>query len=230
MTRVLFLPGWGFKATVFDPLMETLGDAFQFDSVESAGYGDINALTDDLIDHACAADVIVGWSLGGLVAIQLALHEPQHVNRLVLLATTPCFTQRSDWGAGMPGDVFNDFMQLAMNDPVMGLRQFVRLNSGARVNPVSRKLLGDNTIEPGHEALMAGLDTLQQTDLRKALPSLSAKVLVMQAGDDRLISLAAGHYLSRQSEGSQLAEFDCGGHAFFLEQTDDVAGVIQQWL
>ena len=44
-----------------------------------------------------APAVWVGWSLGGLIAQQVALTMPERVSRLALVNSTACFTQRPDW-------------------------------------------------------------------------------------------------------------------------------------
>ena len=52
---------------------------------------------------------ILGWSLGGQVAIQLAIKNPQFVEKLILMSTTPCFVERRDWPYGVKKQFFNKF-------------------------------------------------------------------------------------------------------------------------
>lgn len=39
----------------------------------------------------------LGWSLGGLVASQIALTHPERVQALVTVASSPCFSARDEW-------------------------------------------------------------------------------------------------------------------------------------
>lgn len=228
--RVLLLPGWGFKTGVFGKLRSALGNGYEFDQADEQSWGGNDVLPDALAQQASSADLLIGWSLGGLQALSIALQQPGLTGRIVLLSTTPCFTGRLDWEAGMPESVFNEFRQLVMSDAEAGLKQFVRLNAGARMNPETRTQLSDNIVELQTETLAAGLDILETTDLRDKIGAIRSKVLIMQAHDDRLVSPQAGQWLSDRLPRAELAEFRNGGHAFFLSQPARVAEVIQQWI
>ena len=65
------------------------------------------------IDAATAAIgepvVVVGWSLGGQVALQWALARPDRVRRLVLVATTPSFVTRDGWRSALAAETLARF-------------------------------------------------------------------------------------------------------------------------
>ena len=228
--RVLLLPGWGFRTAVFKPLTDALGSDFHIDSVESSQYGNDAALPVPLVDQAAEVELLIGWSLGSLVALQLALARPAAGRRLVLLAPTPAFTRGPGWRAGMPEEVFRDFSELAMADPAAGLRQFVRLNYGIRMASQNRTFLADNTLELGDAALKNGLARLASTDLRDSVSEVSERTLVMNAADDRLINPVAGKWLAEHLARAELQSYDNGGHAFFTARPVEVAERIQQWV
>ena len=52
----------------------------------------------------------LGWSLGGLVASQIALTHPERVLALVTVASSPCFSARDEW-PGIKPDVLAGFQQ-----------------------------------------------------------------------------------------------------------------------
>src|SRR6202008_1603537 len=59
---------------------------------------------------------LLGWSLGGQIALDLTAAMPAQVDRLVLVATTPRFTEADDWPNGMKATVINKMaMQLRQN-------------------------------------------------------------------------------------------------------------------
>ena len=230
MTRALLLPGWGFSVGVFDSLCAALGNGFVCDGMDKAARDDGGAIPAAVAEQIDAADVLIGWSLGGLQALQLALQAPERVSRLVLLAATPCFTERADWDAGMPAEVFRGFRQQLHEDARAAMQQFVRLNAGSRPSADMRRRLSDHMVEPEPVALMTGMDVLANTDLRDNIPAVQARVLILQALDDRLVSPLAGRWLSDRLPDARLVEFATGGHAFFLGRPDIVAGEIFQWL
>lgn len=230
MTRALMLPGWGFSAGVFDSLCTALGNGFVCDDMDMAARDDGGAIPASIADQLDAADLLIGWSLGGLQALQLALQAPGRVGRLVLLAATPCFTERTDWDAGMPAEDFSGFRQQLHGDIRAGMQLFLRLNAGSRPSADVRRQLSDHMVDPEPAVLMTGMDVLANTDLRDDIPAVQARVLILQAQDDRLVSPQAGRWLSNQLPDARLVEFATGGHAFFLTRPEKVAREILQWL
>jgi pimeloyl-ACP methyl ester carboxylesterase len=95
--RILFLPGAGGSADFWAPVAARLPAAYEKVHLNWPGAGDephdptIQGF-DDLVDRAAAALTprtdVVAQSLGGIVAIRLALRHPAKVGRLVLAATS----------------------------------------------------------------------------------------------------------------------------------------------
>jgi 3-oxoadipate enol-lactonase len=100
-SAVVLVHGHPFDRTMWAPQLEPLGRRFRVVAPDLRGYGespatpgtvtmrqlaeDVEALLDDLgIDSAA----VVGLSMGGLVAMELALAEPRRVWALGLFATT----------------------------------------------------------------------------------------------------------------------------------------------
>ena len=69
----------------------------------------------------------MGWSLGGLVAQQVALAAPERVSRLVLVNSTPCFVQRPDWSCGIARPVLRRFAEELRQDHRAVLKRFIAL-------------------------------------------------------------------------------------------------------
>ena len=63
--------------------------------------------TRDDVDHDRIG--LVGWSLGGEVALAWARRAPRQVRRLALIATTPCFTSKSGWTCATSPAVLQEF-------------------------------------------------------------------------------------------------------------------------
>ena len=53
--------------------------------------------------------MILGWSLGGQVALEWARLRPERVGALVLMSTTPSFVQRPDWPHAMAEATLRQF-------------------------------------------------------------------------------------------------------------------------
>lgn len=229
MKTLLMLHGWGFSSTVFAPLKNSLQADFIIEAPDRPGYGDGNAASyaDSPVAPLQSPSLVLGWSLGGLAAMRLALQQPELVSGLVLLAATPCFVNREDWKAGMDENVFEAFHQQVMDDQRSAMQQFVRLNSGAKIDRSSREVLAAHAGDAGREALLAGMEELADTDLRREVKNIKVPVLLLHAADDRVVPVKASHWLEEVMPAARLVEFPLGGHAFFLQQGREVATLIR---
>ena len=236
MNDLLMLHGWGFPAAVFAGLEEGLSSDFIVRMPEQTGYGDaasqyaIESPQNTGFARLSEPTLVVGWSLGGIRAVQLALSQPDMVKGLVLLATTPCFVNRQDWQAGMDERVFHAFQQQVIADPAAAMQQFVRLNSAARPDRQSRGRLNDLSSKVDPSALQEGLIELESTDLRHFIDQVTIPVLIIHAADDRVVPVAASCWLHEHLLRSQFIEFPSGGHAFFIQHAASVVDRIREFI
>src|SRR4051812_10260608 len=107
--NLVLLHGWGMNATVWKDLVASLAPHFRVHGVDLPGYGrsppvepyTLAQITDQLASALPSSVIICGWSLGGLLALNLALHASRKVERLVLIATTPRFINGPNWESGI---------------------------------------------------------------------------------------------------------------------------------
>ncbi len=218
------LHGWGFPGAVFTSLIDKLAAEFDVRAPDRAGYGG-NVEYDDspAISRLETPVLLVGWSLGGLLALQLALRQPDKVTGLVLLATTPCFVNRPDWTFGMDNVMFDAFHKQVADDPRAAMQQFVRLNAGRKPDRQSALVLLNLSGKVSSHALQQGMSELAETDLRDAVTEVDQPVLLLHAADDRVVPAIASSWLQENLSNARRFEFQTGGHAFFLQQADEVA-------
>lgn len=118
---LVLLHGWGLNVRVWDGLATALCDRFRIITVDLPGHGrspwlpERSSLTgqaaqvDEAIGAISEEYSLLGWSLGGQIALQLAADRksartvrPAALKRLVLIATTPRFVAGPDWPHGSP--------------------------------------------------------------------------------------------------------------------------------
>jgi len=233
MKRLLMLHGWGFPAAVFESLCEQLASDFAIEMPGRPGYGDRAGQSAEVLSknnapvRLTSPTLVLGWSLGGLAALQMAREQSDMVTGLVLLAATPCFVNRKDWQQGMDKAVFASFRKQVMENPLAAMQQFVRLNAAAKPDRQTKAQLNELSGKVAPGALIDGLSELENTDLRDVIKKITVPVLLLHAVDDRVVPVAASRYLHQHLENSELFEFQAGGHAFFLQNTTEVASQIR---
>jgi len=228
---LVLLHGFAMHGGLFAPLLPALVPRFRVHVVDLPGHGWSAPLaTPDLasiaatIDAATAAIgepvVVVGWSLGGQVALQWALARPERVRRLVLVATTPSFVARDGWRSALAAETlarFGDELRVAYR---LTLLRFLTLqmqgsSDGRRTLAQLRASLFDRG-EPSPQSLAATLDLLTTTDLRASLPAVAAPALVVAGARDTLVPLAATRALAAALAHATHTTIAGAAHAPFL--------------
>ncbi|KGK41149.1 hypothetical protein LH51_16780 [Nitrincola sp. A-D6] len=192
---LVLVPGWGSSAAIFDPLLDALMVEFKVHRVvfDNSGWCKSTpaALQYRLIQclkrQAPQQSLWMGWSLGGLLATQLAAQAPEYVRGLITVAFNPCFVQRDDWHCAMPQAEFSRFQTDFSINPETTLKRFQALQVlGA---PDKRPLLDwlQRSCSPLSTAYLSDLLMLLLEDARPALAQLQLPVLHLLGKADALV-------------------------------------------
>jgi pimeloyl-[acyl-carrier protein] methyl ester esterase len=176
----------------------------------------------------------LGWSLGGLVALQAAQQFPQAVRGLLMLSASPRFVRSIDWPQGMDASVFENFAAELAGDYRGTLDRFLMLEAqGSDHVRTELRLLREQLFahgEPSATALRDGLQLLQSSDLRAGLPALTMPSLWIGGRRDRLVSPAAMRAAAERAPSASYVEIASGGHAPFLTHADEVVAALDEFV
>lgn len=234
---IVLLHGWGFDARSILPLAEILARRFEVTYVDLPGiYRSEMALSDDslpalvdlLVPMISPNAIVVGWSLGGLVALQLA-KKLTHIKQLILLKATPCFVAQPDWPGTSP-DSFAAMSQLANDDMIQALQQFIFLQASAYSKPrvIFQQLLSYVTPVTASSrcALLSWLTLLGQTDLRSLLSELTCPILAIFAEKDPLIDFATAAMINSLNPAIKVVSLADFSHTALITEPNTLADII----
>lgn len=191
--HLVLLHGWGLNAQVWDCITPQLASHFTLHLVDLPGYGrsggfgamSLEAMAQRVLEQAPPQAVWLGWSLGGLVASQVAIMRPERVQALVTVASSPCFAARDDW-PGIKPEVLAGFQQQLSDDFQRTVERFLALQTmgteSARQDARALKQAVLSLPMPSAEALNGGLEILRTVDLRQALVRLPMPFLRLYGG------------------------------------------------
>lgn len=236
---LVLLHGWGLRLEVWDGLVGSLRERYRVIRADLPGHGrsrDTSRLEAEALIPALEAVLAppacwVGWSLGGLLALQLAGLRPAWFDRLGLVACNPCFVQRPDW-PGMAPQVFEDFAAGLQGSPEATWKRFLGLVArGGRQREVLRALRRAAGEEmPRTEALAQGLDLLARTDARATAAALTVPVHWLLGSADALVPAAVSDALAALTGAESVTPIEGAGHAPFLSHPETFNEMLEEWL
>ncbi len=192
------------------------------------------AAVDAALEGEAQPLAVLGWSLGGLVAMQWATARPTRVSRLVLVCTTPKFVAGPDWPHAMAGATlarFGDELHVAWKLTVQRFLALQVHNSehGRATLAAMREQLWARG-EPSRSALAATLAVLATADLRADAARLAQPALVVAGSRDTLCWPAAGRWLASAMPDARFVEIAGSAHAPFLSHRDEFVASLEEFL
>ena len=237
---VVLLHGWGFSAAIWSELAARLAPRFRVHAPDLPGYGlaaacspyTMEELAEALARAAPRRCHVVGWSLGGEIALAWARRAPRQVRRLALIGATPCFAARPGWPCATPRAVLLEFGRRLAEDRAGTLARFVaaQAKGDARGRQFAGTLSRSSAGAASDGVLAAGLDVLAATDLRGRLHEIAQPALVLHGAHDRIVPPAAGRRLAAALPNARFELMRSCAHVPFLSQPGRVARVLREFL
>ena len=186
----VFIHGWAFSSKVFKSLQGIKPDLPAHGS-STKPYRGFDRLVEDLALSLPGSHDVIGWSLGGSVALLLALRFPFKVRRLFLIGTSPFF------GRAWPERNIKAFKLRVRREGISAFRR-----------TAYPKMFEDDLSE---EEAMRMLDDYVDLDLRGVLPFLNKEVFILQGERDTVVPVREAYKLRSLIRGSKLIILP-GGH------------------
>ena len=196
---LVLLHGWGGDSGTWDELVPLLRERFAVTAVDLPGFGaspsppwTLDGLLAQLAEALPPRCLLLGWSLGGMLATAYAHRYPGRVEGLVTLAANATFVQREGWPAAMPPALFGEFAAGFVADPAATLVQFagIQARGDARERAVAKALRARLPgAAPSHWGNALGL--LGDLDNRAVLAALAVPALCLFGERDLLVPAAA---------------------------------------
>ncbi|MBM4287583.1 MAG: alpha/beta fold hydrolase [Deltaproteobacteria bacterium] len=187
-------------------------------------------LMDNLRAFDPADTVLVGWSLGGMLALEAcALGFKPRI--LVLVSACASFCRRPDYSLGISAAVVRGMRQRLRSEAKQVVQEFHQqlLAPGEAdwQNDLEKLLLQEFT----PEWLAQGLDYLRAQDLRGILPEVEARDIVLLHGRrDRIIPAGQAYYLRDQLPEARLVLLPGAGHAPMITCSSTLNEVLAEFL
>lgn len=226
---ILLVMGLGMPGAMWRPVADVLGATYQVATFDHRGVGRtpgpardrISDLVDDTIevlDGLGWNDAhVVGVSMGGMIAQELALRVPDRLRSLTLIATH----------AGGPLAVVPPLRGLLALAGPRGPRRFSRIlhPPGVRAAMAERSADAARSIGPP-ETVRAHFQAVRRHDTRARLGAITAPTLVVKPGCDVLVRPSHSDRLASGIPGARLEVLPDAGHGLIAHAVDPLCARI----
>jgi len=199
------LPGHGERA---DSLPETAAVEEYARAVHEIVVGELG------LDHP----VIAGHSLGGAIALVMALEYGTELGGLILIGT----------GARMR--VLPELLEASRTMPQKATLQLKAMGMAATTPAIMPTELMDEQLTPGPNVLYRDLAACNSFDCMARVGEISLPTLIICGAEDRSTPVKYSQYLHGHIAGSILRIIPDAGHYVLREQPEAVNQAIEEWM
>jgi pimeloyl-ACP methyl ester carboxylesterase len=236
---LLLIQGLGYGRWGWEPIMPGLAARHRVVVFDNRGIGESDKPEGPYTAAQMAGDAlqvldeagidrahVLGASLGGMIAQELAVAAPERVDRLILCCTTP----GGPTTVPMPEVTMRLFAEAPSLPPEVALRRFIEnaLGEGPPAELVD-ELFARRVANPpdpaGWQAQAAAGMTFQGVD-----GEISAPTLIVAGTADNVVDYRNAEVLAARLAGARVELLEGAGHLFFWEQPDESVRIINEFL
>jgi len=242
--NLYLLHGWAMNSRVWDPVLDRLQRNWRVISIDLPGHGksdpinsaqiSLDTMADKLVEVIKPGARIIGWSLGGMLALNIAYRYPQLIKQLVIVACSPRFTRSQDWPCAVEPKVIQGFAADLLKDYRATILRFLALQTlGSQHARLVTRQMRDSVFingEPYLATLVDGLRLLTDSDLRTAIAQVTCPTLIVLGEKDTMTPACSGVQTQQLIPGSQLTIIAGAGHAPFISHTQEFLTAVNGFL
>lgn len=236
---VLLIMGLGYGRWGWEPLVEPLAERFRVVWYDNRGIGEsdvpagpysVAQLAEDAVqvldERGIERAHVVGTSLGGMVAQEVALTYPERVEKLALL----CTTGGASDGYPFPEQTVRLLAEAPTLPPDVALRRFVENAVSARGELVETLVARRAASPPDPAGWAAQAAASAGFDAWDRVPRIAKETLVLAGDEDNVVDPRNSWLLAERIPNARLHVLPGTGHLFFWERPAEVVNLLNDFL
>ena len=228
--KIIFIHGSGWNSRMWYGQRDYLKSSMEVILVDLPGHGEspgngcetVEEYGDavyGVIEEANLGQVYVaGHSLGGAIAMSLALSHPSAVKGAVLI------------GTGAKLKVLPEILEGITKDKEETVKNIVELAFSRKALSSLKATDFEETMKCSAEVIRKDFSACDRFNIMNSVSSLSVPTLILCGTDDSLTPQKYSSYLNKEIRGSKLVLIEDAGHMVMMEKPDAVSRAIQEFI
>lgn len=244
---MLFINGFGTDQNVWAEITKAFADEFRLVLLDNAGTGhamregyiqshylNLNAYADDVLDicevlHAQEV-ILVGHSVGSMIAVLVANKKPAMVSRVILIGASPRYLNDENYSGGFTRRDLEELYSAITFDFDNWLASFSEQAMSNPEKPSLARNFAESIRAIPQDQIFTALCAIFQTDHRADVEKLVQPTLLIQAKDDIFVPPAVTEYLHNVIRDNSLAIINACGHLPHVSAPAEVIQAIKGFL
>ncbi len=238
--ELVLIHGWGTSHIIWQQWLEILRHHCHISMIDLPGYGiNVNQpsmLAEQLVDAVGELlperSIVMGYSLGGMLAAKLAEKFPKKIAAIISLSSNLKFVADEAWPNAMAGDTYSAFLSLVEKKPAVAVKRFVGLQVHGDRNEkeLIKKLKDIQKISLVNEdALVNSLNLLASINNVETVKNIDVPALYLFGENDSLVPVSAAESM-QVSSSSVINVLPEMPHCLFYADPQLVWKVIESFL
>ena len=237
MNQIIFISGWGTDPSVWNPVLRDKSPNPQIPKYPNIIMNWWECLSDEvsknklykLLSESDSPCILVGWSLGGMIALSAAIAFSEKVSGLVLISSSAKMVQDKDY-IGVSPRLLKAMKFRLKTDKTGLLNDFAVMGLSPLENEHMRKVFVDAALEISSDKLSEGLSYLQNCDLRNRLKNITVPVNIVHGECDEIMNPANAYYLEENLSNVDMNIVVDGGHFLIHSNPEIIIESIEELL
>jgi len=223
---IVFIHGWGMSKAIFQPFVDRHLEGEDVLMLDLPGYGEgkwtgnFDTQVIQLAKEIPEGSHVVAWSLAGLYALRLTSLLPNHLSRLTMVCSSPCFAQKDHFHHALPLNLLDQFSESLVEDRKKTIDRFLllQLHGQKEAKKIARSIR-ENILEKSDikkEVLAFGLECLKKIDGRADLKNSTIPVHFILGKRDKLVPYQMSEHIRNMNPNISISIIEKAAHLPFV--------------
>lgn len=233
------------RAEVFSGVIERLADDFDCHALNLPGHdikeatfpptidGAADMVANYIVGNAMGSAIIVGWSLGAMVAWNLSRRHPEvSLGGIVVIDMSPKIVNDGVWKLGIRN------FEAIQNNKALGVMladwnaYAARVNAGmyasdsSTPHPETLRIIRSQN----PEAMAKMWASLANADERATISDVPCPMLIFKGAKSRIYPPETGRFIAENARSAKLVRMEHSGHAPHLEEPEHFTEILKEWI